>query len=387
MNECPDKQKLEKLQLLLDKLSTNDEKLYSKNRSPVVLGIDNAKLLSKSVQERKEYVFNKLAALKLAPVSYEYIGILIESLKMNQCYTLIIDDSILILKELNRLLKIEAKTNYNFNRFMSQQIDVNEPRFTKREIKDFLFDESNKYFHQYLNTLNERFYKQIHNEFTANMELIKQKYEMKLNQIQIKLKALQLKAKQNWPNLSFQGKIQDYLLKIYNKIIKINKYIKNGHKYQALGSCFALNKQIIRFIDKNLHPIFTLEKDYNNFIEDQSNINRNNIEIDDIIKNFDQNQWEKIDTNSKISIINEIETLLSSNLTIKEILDYSKTKFNISISQNETNISNFNINISNENLPHEIENDIDETQEFNDIHEEQEEEEDEICTTTRKKSA
>ena len=382
MNECPDKQKVEKLQLLLDKLSTKDEKLYSKNRSPVVLGIENAKLLSKSIQERKEYIFNKLAVLKLAPVSYEFIGILVESLKMNQCYTLIIDDAILILKELNRLLKIEAKTNYNFNRFMSQQIDVNEPRFTKREIKDFLFDETNKYFHQYLNTLNERFYKQIHNEFTANMELIKQKYETKVNQMQIKLKAIQLKAKQNWPNLSFQGKIQDYLLKIYNKIIKINKYIKNGHKFQALGACFALNKQIIRYIDKNLHPIFTLEKDYNNFILDQSNINKNNIEIDDIIKHFDQNQWENINTNSKISIINEIETLISSNLTIKEILDYSKTKFNISLTQDETKVTNFNINIPEEDIPYEFENYSDEIQE-NDIHEE-EEEEDEICTTTRK---
>ena len=149
-----------------------------------------------------------------------------------------------------------------------------------------------------------------------------------------------------------------------------------------MGACFALNKQIIRYIDKNLHPIFTLEKDYNNFILDQSNINKNNIEIDDIIKHFDQNQWENINTNSKISIINEIETLISSNLTIKEILDYSKTKFNISLTQDETKVTNFNINIPEEDIPYEFENYSDEIQE-NDIHEE-EEEEDEICTTTRK---
>ena len=149
-----------------------------------------------------------------------------------------------------------------------------------------------------------------------------------------------------------------------------------------MGACFALNKQIIRYIDKNLHPIFTLEKDYNNFILDQSNINKNNIEIDDIIKHFDQNQWENINTNSKISIINEIETLISSNLTIKEILDYSKTKFNISLTQDETKVTNFNINIPEEDIPYEFENYSDEIQE-NDIHEE-EEEDDEICTTTHK---
>ena len=325
--ESQDKEnKFEQLQRILDKIESNEEKLYSKNRKPKFLDFDITSFLLKPLKERKILIFKKIEPLELNVVFHRILAILLESLNMKKTNLLLLDDIVLVFTEYQRLLAKEVNIQSNFDRFMALQPDLRDPKYNFEDIKDMLFSESNKQYHKYLNSLNENFYNKIHNEFMANLNTINNKYKKKIEKLELQIKAIRLKANQRWPNLSFQGKINDFLIKILNLNDKLTKYIADYKRNQALGTCISLSKHIKRFINKNLHPKYSFEYSYNNFIVAPSN---NFIEVDDIIGKLDQKAWEKLEIKDKLNITEDIEAFIEEKLEPKDIISNIKYKYGI----------------------------------------------------------
>lgn len=325
--ESQDKEnKFEQLQRILDKIESNEEKLYSKNRKPKFLDLDIASFLLKPLKERKMLIFKKIEPLELNIVFHRILAILLESLNMKKTNLLLLDDIILVFIEYQKLLAKEVNIQNNFDRFMALQSDLRDPKYNFEDIKTMLFSESNIQYHKYLNSLNENFYNKIHNEFMVNLNTINNKYKKKIEKLELQIKAIRLKAKQRWPNLSFQGKVNDFLIKILNLNDKLTKYIADYKRNQALGTCISLSKHIKRFINKNLHPKYSFEYSYNNFIAAPSN---NFIEVEDIIGKLDQKAWEKLEIKDKLNITEDIEAFIEEKLEPKDIISNIKFKYGI----------------------------------------------------------
>ena len=325
--ESQDKLKrIEQLQKILDKLETNEEKLYSKERSPKILDLNITSFLDHSIAERKNIIYKKIEPFKLNSIFYRIISILIESLNKKKTNLLLLDDIINIFIDYDRLVGKEVNIQSNFDRFMTIQKDFNEPKYNFEDIKELLFSESNIQYHKYLNGLNENFYTKIHNEFLANLEIINNKYKKKINKLELILKGIRLKYKQNWPNLSFQGKVNDFLIKILYLNKNIGKFISNFKINQAIGACFSISKHIKRFINVNLHPKYSFEQIYNGYICAPSN---NFIDVDDVIEKLDKNSWENLPMQEKIKATEDIEALIEGKVEPKDILYNIKQKYNI----------------------------------------------------------
>jgi len=129
--------------------------------------------------------------------------------------------------ELQKLIKEKITKKNALDRFILLQGNNSEPKYSYEDIKQFLFSESNIEYHKYLNSLNEKLYREIHSEFQANMEVIHTRYKSKIHALELKLKAFQIKYRQKYPNLSFQGKVQNILMKLYNLFENIFCISKN----------------------------------------------------------------------------------------------------------------------------------------------------------------
>ena len=327
MEKCQDKIKNEKLQKILDKLESIQEKSYIGNRTPKFLDIDITSFLNMSIAERKNFVLNKMKPFDPSPALITYIAMLIESINMKKSNILIIDDAINMAIELQKLIKEKITKQNALDRFILLQSKNSEPKYSYEDIKQFLFSESNIEYHKYLNSLNENLYREIHSEFQANMEVIHTKYKSKIHALELKLKAFQIKYRQKYPNLSFQGKVQNILMKLYNLFENIRKYTYVNHKYQAIGTCNSAKNRISKFLKYNLHPTFSLEEDYNTFVQAS---NKEFLDVDDVIKKLDHNQWENLTQEKKIEIVNDIESGIQAKTDAKDILEFIKFKHKIS---------------------------------------------------------
>lgn len=280
-----------------------------------------------SIAERKNFVLNKMKPFSPSPALITYIAMLVESINMKKSNILIIDDAINMAIELQKLIKEKITKKNALDRFILLQSNNSEPKYSFEDIKKFLFSESNIEYHKYLNSLNEKLYREIHSEFQANMEIIHTRYKSKIHALELKLKAFQIKYRQKYPNLSFQGKVQNILMKLYNLFENIRKYIYINHKYQAIGTCNSAKNRISKFIKYNLHPTFSLEEEFNTFVQAP---NKEFLEVDDVIKKLDYNQWENLTQEKKIEIVNDIESGIQSKTDAKDILEIIKFKHNIS---------------------------------------------------------
>ena len=149
MEKCQDKTKNEKLQKILDKLESIQEKSYIGNRTPKFLDIDITSFLNMSIAERKNFVLNKMKPLDPSPALITYIAMLVESINMKKSNILIIDDAINMAIELQKLIKEKITKKNALDRFILLQGNNSEPKYSYEDIKQFLFSESNIEYHKY----------------------------------------------------------------------------------------------------------------------------------------------------------------------------------------------------------------------------------------------